>query len=295
MPFSHRDKPGWEFSPLLADDEFPPLSARVQVEFGARTRGARPEQPAADHFLILRLGRHQETLLTSLPPSDAPAPFNEFGYGMVVADGGGEAASRRAISALVHLALHYGKWNVRINAAIANDMMERVERFYRQVDLVVGAQNDIDGAEMHTSLTCLYTAGSDCFFAHVGHSRAYLLRQGRLVQMTRDHTVEADVLAGDPPAVPTSAHDLQHVLVDVIGGPPGSLRVDVEHISLADRDVLLLCTNGLTDVVSDQAIQAVLEQQAAPDEHCQELIDRVTAAGAVDDTTVIVAHYRIPT
>ena len=172
---------------------------------------------------------------------------------MVVADGGGEAASRRAISALVHLALHYGKWNVRINAAIAHDMMARVERFYRHVDLVVGAQSDIAGADMHTSLTCLYTAGSDCFFAHVGHSRAYLLRHGRLVQMTRDHTVEADALAGDAPTsrpAPTICSTCWSTSSAV---RPARCASTSSTLHWRDRDVLLLCTNGLTDVVSDQA------------------------------------------
>ena len=81
-------------SPVLGQHDFPPLSALVQVAFGAQSRRGKPDVKNSDHYLIVRLGRHQETLRTSLPRGEAPLPFNEFGYGMVVADGSGEAASR---------------------------------------------------------------------------------------------------------------------------------------------------------------------------------------------------------
>ena len=96
------------------------------------------------------------------------------------------------------------------------------------------------------------------------------------------------------PLRPPIARDLTHVLTDVIGGPAGSLLVDVEHFALADRDTVLVCSNGLTDLIDDRQIQDVMRRRGAPDEHCQTLIDLATAAGGTDDVTAVIARYQIP-
>jgi protein phosphatase len=282
-------------SPLLDHDGFPPPSARVQVEFGARSHAASPPE-SGDHFLIVRLGRNQQTVLTSLPRTEVPLPFNEFGYAMILADGAGSAASRLAISAFVHLALHFGKWNVRIDQAIANEVMERAERWYQQIDSIVSAHGRLDGATpgMQTTLTGLYSAGYDCFYAHVGHSRAYLCRKGQLIQLTQDHTVAGRAERARPRSLTPPSRDLEHMLTEVIGGPAGALAVDVEHFHLLDGDVVLLCTNGLSDVVDDRQISQVLQRHVTPDEQCEELIEAALRAGARDDATALVARYRIP-
>ena len=127
---------------MFESDHFPPPSATVQVTFGAQSRRGQSRSVNEDHYLVLRLGRHQETLLTSLPDEAIAARFDEYGYAMVVADGmggtgAGEAASHLAIATLVYLVRHFGKWNLRIDDAIAREIMARAERFYRHVDSTV--------------------------------------------------------------------------------------------------------------------------------------------------------------
>src|SRR5262245_2568243 len=121
---------------------FPPRSATVQVAFGAHSRPGHGHATNDDHYIVIELGRHQETLMTSLPPGVVDERFDEYGYAMVVADGMGgagygERASRIAITTLLHLVLHFGKWNLRIDNKIAQEMMQRAERFYRHVDSAV--------------------------------------------------------------------------------------------------------------------------------------------------------------
>src|SRR5205809_4448388 len=105
-------------SPILGIDEYRPLSATVNVEIGACTHRGIVREINTDHFLVIRLSRRQETLLSSLARADLPQTFNESGYVMLVADGLGDAgsgavASRLALSTFAHLAIHFGHWNVR--------------------------------------------------------------------------------------------------------------------------------------------------------------------------------------
>src|SRR6478609_4234683 len=135
---SQRIGEAFRLSPLVASPEFPPLSTRVAVDFAARSMKGRLRPVNEDHYLVLRLERAQETLLTSLPPSHITPRFEEHAYAMIVADGiggagGGEHASRVAVASLVQLALHFGKWQVRVDAGVAEDVMRRIEHFYRQV------------------------------------------------------------------------------------------------------------------------------------------------------------------
>jgi serine/threonine protein phosphatase PrpC len=285
----------------LTYEEFQPLSSSVKAEFAARSHpGARPTNE--DHYLVLELGRHQKTLLTSLLDDEVPARFDEAGYGMVVADGmgdkgAGETASRLAVATLAHLLLHFGKWNARIDPRTAEEVMARAKRFYRIVDETV----TLTGLEypqlagMGTTLTAVFSAGDALFTAHVGHSRAYLFRDPLLTQLTRDQTAAQRLNdTGRPTPVELAAHDLGHILTDAIGGRAGVASVDIGCFRLKHHDSLLLCTNGLTDVVDDQTIAAILQQPRGPGEHCQALVDLALARGAVDNVTAVMAKYTVP-
>jgi PPM family protein phosphatase len=150
-----------------------------------------------------------------------------------------------------------------------------------------------------TTLTATFGAGHDLFFAHVGHSRAYLSRKGHLLRLTRDHTVgrHHSTSVGTAPLVDVnaSARDLAHILTDTIGmnGSVGP-RIDLERFRLDDDDRVLVCTNGLTDMVDEERIGEVLALEASPDTQCRLLVDLAMAAGGADDATALVARYRMP-
>jgi protein phosphatase len=279
---------------------FPPSSATVQVTFGARSRRGQGRSVNEDHFAVIQLGRHQETLLTSLPPSDMPPRYDEFGHAMIVADGAGEdgsgeTASRLAIETLAHLMLHFGRWNLRVNEQVAREMMDRAERFIAHVNTVMAAsERAAEGIRQESTLTAVFGAGRDLFFAHVGHSRAYLLRDHLLMRLTRDHThaAAADLSIAPLIDVKAASRDLTHILTGMLGVRSRALAVDLERFRILDRDRILVCTNGLSDVVDPRVIGAVLGTDQTPDEQCAALLD--AAAGAPDDATAVVAHYGVP-
>jgi serine/threonine protein phosphatase PrpC len=120
-------------SPILGADAYRSPSSAVRVEFGARSHRGASRTTNEDHYLVVRVGRHQETLATSLSGSDVPPRYEESGYAMLVADGLGESgsgsvASRVALSTFAHLALHDGKWNVRIDSATVAEIFARTAR-----------------------------------------------------------------------------------------------------------------------------------------------------------------------
>lgn len=282
---------------------FRPPSSLVEVEFGAVTHPGLRRTTSDDHFLIVQLGRHQEIIATSLPEGAVPDRFDEQAYGMVVADGmgpdGPEIASRLALATLMQLVLQFGKWNVRVNEKTAWEIVTRAERFYRKVDeTVTDASHQHPAlAGMSTTLTAACSAGDELFVVHVGHSRAYLYRGGLLTRLTRDQTL-AQRLAetGRTAPIELAAHDLRHMLTDAIGGHAGEPDIEIQNYLLMDGDVVLLCTNGLTDLVEDDRIAGVLHAGAgrAPTEQCQTLVDLALERGGPDNITALVARYRIP-
>jgi protein phosphatase len=285
---------------MFGSDDFPPASALVQVEFGARSHPGNRRATNDDHYWIARIGRYLETLATSLPDDAAPARFDESGFGMVVADGmgvGAERASRLAIATLANLALQIGKWNVRVDDETAWEIVQQAERFYRRVDDTVSAAGRIhpELAGMGSTLTVAYSGGDELFVVHVGHSRAYLCRGGRLRRLTRDQTL-AQRLADTGRAAPVglAARDLRHIITDAIGGQAGEADIQIETFKLLDNDVVMLCTNGLTDLVDELKIADVLMSPRRPDDICQALVDLALLQGGTDNVTVLVGRYRVP-
>jgi serine/threonine protein phosphatase PrpC len=229
--------------------------------------------------------------------------FDEHGYAMLVADGiggtgPGALASRVALSTLAHLALHYGRWNVRVDGPTASEIIERAEWYYRRVNeaVIERAKENPLLAGMATTMTAAYGAGDDLFLAHVGHSRAYIFRDGELTQLTNDDTV-ANLFAQAAPRpfpVDRATEDLKHILTDTIGGGSGKPAVQAAHFRIWDGDRVLLCTDGLISQVGDERIAEVLTLQRRLDEQCQMLIDLALEQGGPDNITVVLAQYRVP-
>lgn len=289
-------------APALAWNTFEPLSSLVKVQFGACSHPGHVRPVNTDHYLVAKLGRHQEVLVTSLSSADLPGRFDEFAYCMLVADGlgadgAGALASRVAISTFAHLALHFGQWNVRVDASTAAEIIERSEWFYSRVHEAVAKRSRTDPAlaDMATTLTAAYSAGDELFVVHVGNSRAYLFREGDLTQLSNDHTVAQRMIeVAGPAPVGRQTDDLKHILTETIGGQAAQPRVEVEHFRLWDGDRILLCTDGLADMLDEEVIAEVLANARDANDQCKTLVDLALKGGGRDNVTALVAQYTIP-
>jgi protein phosphatase len=144
-------------------------------------------------------------------------------------------------------------------------------------------------------MTLAYSIGSDLFVGHVGDSRAYLFRSGRLRQLTRDQTlVQMLVDAGEISREEAASHRMRHVLTYALGQHGGDLPVEAHRLTLADEDCLLLCTDGLTEMVAESQIAEALGRSGSAEEACRTLIEQALEHGGRDNVTAIVARYHFP-
>lgn len=196
---------------------------------------------------------------------------------VIVADGmgghvAGEVASRIAINAA---------------ASIDVDPTDRVAAANRAIREEVARDPNLDG--MGTTMTLLQIEDAVATFAHVGDSRAYLLRDGDLRQVTDDHTVAAEYVAqGQLSPEEAATHPQRHMLLRTLG-LTRFVNVDEVTVEVQPGDRLLLCSDGLTEMVKDDAIAKTLAG-GTPDEVVWELVEMANNAGGVDNITVVVVE-----
>ena len=277
-----------------------PVSTAVRVDVSALTHPGRVRENNEDHFLVTKATRALETMTTSLPAGDVPERANEVNYVMVVADGmgghaAGEVASRLAISALVGLALDIPDWIFWVDAEHAPEMERRAREAVQQVGsiLIERGRQDASLRGMGSTLTAARSYGRDLLIVHVGDSRAYLLRAGRLERLTRDHTyVQMLIDTGQVSPNDATISGVRHLLVNALGGSVEQVAVDVDLLRLEEGDRLLLCSDGLTDCVDDATIAATLGSALPSNETCQRLVQLALDGGGRDNITAIVATFR---
>lgn len=200
---------------------------------------------------------------------------SDGGVVLMVADGmgghvAGEVASRLAV-----------------NAAASNDLdpADRVAAGNRAIREEVAREPGLEG--MGTTMTLVELGDQVARLGHVGDSRAYLLAGGELHQITQDHTVAAEYVAqGRISAEEAATHPQRHMLTRTLG-LTRFVNVDETELSLEEGDRLLLCSDGLTEMVSDGVISEALAD-GTPDDVVWRLIDLANDAGGVDNITVIV-------
>src|SRR5262249_47249200 len=159
----------------------------------------------------------------------------------------------------------------------AKEVLHRLNDRIMQAEAALIEKARIDPAltGMGTTVTIACSIGASLLIAHVGDSRAYLFRKGGLEQLTCDHTVaqalyEAGVI--DPEAV--QSHPMRHLLTRVVGGSEGDRALaDLAAVNLIDGDQVLLCTDGLTDMVSEERIAGLLAMGRTADQACHALIE----------------------
>ncbi len=209
---------------------------------------------------------------------------------LAVADGvsgseGGETASRMAVDSTLRSFAEQGK-----GIAAAKRLARAAQHANIEVYELSLAVPELRG--MATTLTAVTLERGEFSVAHVGDSRLYLLREGRLTQLTKDHTVAAEqVRLGVLSEARARKHPGRSVLTRCLGR---ELIVSLDRISLAARqgDSLLLCSDGLYNAIGDPEIAALLGAAGSAQDACRALIDAANARGTFDNLTAAVGRMR---
>jgi protein phosphatase len=297
------DSEEWQVPPVQPEALWPETgSSRVVVDMAAVSDRGLVRENNQDCYLVVRIRRSMERLLTNLLADQVPARAEEVGYGFVVADGmggpaGGEVASQMAISTLVNLALHEPDWVFGISPEDTRRRVQRMARRWERVQEAIRARGDQELAlgQMGATMTAVVSLGTRLVIGHVGDSRAYVFRCGQLRQLTRDHTlVQTMVDLGELTPEETATHPRRDRLMRSFSAAGDAYQGDFQETTLADGDQLLLCTDGLTDMVDNETIGAVLSGVPSADEACQVLLVAALKNGGKDNVTIAVARYQIP-
>lgn len=275
-------------------EEYPAL---VAAAYG-RTDQGRVRPANEDSFLIASPGapwlRQEE---------GAPIRTHiEYGTDQlfVVADGmgghaGGAQASALAVTAVERSLISTLHWLFALRAPedeVDVDVLSEMCAALQRADLRVceEAARSPGFADMGTTLTVAYLHASRLYVAHAGDSRCYLLRGNKMYRLTQDHTLVHEMVQHGILESEDDAHaPFRHVVTNFVGGPRPGVRVEVHRVKVAPGDVILLCTDGLTGMLSDAQISAILQAHPDPREACDRLIDAANDAGGRDNVTAIVA------
>ncbi len=225
------------------------------------------------------------------------APLNLF----VLSDGmGGEAhgeiASAMAVETVANHCLEAeDNRSTPLFGSSQAGWSERARRLASGVHLAnrkiySSAEDHAEQQGMGATLTAAWIDGDRLSTAHVGDSRAYLLRSGTLSQLTSDHSLVAEqVRRGILTSAEAEQSEMQSVLVRALGAQP-EVEVDAEDYMILPRDVLLLCSDGLTRMVTEPEIAGTLQAETDPQKAAEKLVALANENGGADNITVIVVR-----
>jgi protein phosphatase len=284
-----------------ATEKGPPKMGGVFVNAYGQTARGKVRTTNEDQFLIASLNRQLDVIQTSLDEEDCAAlGAHSQGWLFLVADGmGGHAAGEQASALAVETTMHFIRetmpWFVRLGPEQAEEAEDALRSIIRECHRAVREAGDerTDQREMGTTLTLAYVRWPELFVVHAGDSRCYLLRDDDLQQITRDHTLAQDLAERtDLDSEELEKSRMANVLTRAVGGgkqsPP---EPAVYRSTLVEGDTLLLCSDGLTQMVSDERILRLLWGEGFANARCQELVEAAMEAGGRDNITVLVVSF----
>jgi protein phosphatase len=262
----------------------------IRLRVFGRTDVGQIREHNEDNFLIADLTRKSRSLMEA----DRDQVVGPRGTVLGVCDGMGGAAAGEVASQLA-VDIIYEK----LVQGQPNDHNELARGLVRAVEdagarIFSEARADRTRRGMGTTATIAALVDARLFIAQVGDSRAYIVRNGRLVQVSRDQSLVNQLIeAGQLTEEEAETFEHNNIILQALGTAE-TVQVDLTFVDLRRGDVLLLCSDGLSGMIRGDEIREVLTSVPEPLEACRELTERANRAGGHDNITVIVARFDGP-
>ena len=263
----------------------------VSIKLFARTDVGQVREHNEDNFLVADLTKR----VRGLQEENRIVAVGQNGNLFAVCDGmGGAAAGEVASQLAVDILYEKMVEDVSPDAHVTrNEIARRLVRAVEAAGLRIfeAAKSDRTRRGMGTTVTAAALVDDHLFLAQVGDSRGYLLRDGNLVQVTRDQSLVNQLIeAGQLTEEEAETFEHNNIILQALG-TSDTVQVDLTYVELRQGDILLLCSDGLSGMVRFDEIREILRTSSDPLETCKALTERANQAGGHDNITVIVAHF----
>ena len=269
----------------------PPARGEIRVKLFARTDVGQIREHNEDNFLVADLTRKTRGLLEA----NRAGVVGKHGSIFAVCDGMGGAAAGEIASQLA-VDILYERMTEALDDALPLSRDELARRLVHSIEaaglrIFQEAKLDRTRRGMGTTVTAAALVDDYLFFAQVGDSRAYVLRDARLVQLTRDQSLVNQLIeAGQLTEEEAETFEHNNIILQALG-TADTVQVDLTFCELRRGDTLLLCSDGLSGMVRFEDIREVLQSTPEPIEACKVLTERANQAGGHDNITVIVVRF----
>jgi len=269
-----------------------PNGAQLLVAANSDAGNVRRSDPNEDSTLALQLQRVHESLST---------PVGIF----IVADGlgghdNGQVASRmtiniiaeRMVRELLAAPLETEKEGGNVGPLEEDDLVGLLRNTVEEANVVLCQKNQQDKTDMGSTLTGYMVVGEHAYIVNVGDSRTYMVRAGQIYQLTTDHSLVGQLVAGgmiQPDDVYT--HPNRSQIFRSLGDKP-NVQIDIFKQQLLPGDILLACSDGLWEMVRNPQIESILNSAPDPQTACTQLIDAANTNGGEDNISAVIVFVR---
>lgn len=272
----------------------PPLTVK---SFGLSDRG-QVRGSNEDRFVIAELTRTLQVHHSNLPQNKATYSCHR-GHVFLVADGvggnqAGDIASGLSVQSIETFLLNTLKRFSNLQASEEQGVLRDLQNALLQADARIydEATRHPEWKGMGTTLTMAFAVNWRLFVAHAGDSRCYLYSGGKLQRLTHDHTITAEMVRrGIITSQDQAHHPWRHHVTNILGGKERGVKAELHSLDLHAGDVLLLCSDGLSEMVPKDRIAAILGAENDPQRACESLVREANERGGEDNITVIVAQF----
>jgi serine/threonine protein phosphatase PrpC len=274
--------------------EFPALPEGI-IEIAGRTDVGLIREHNEDSFLFGDLSSGESVNNNE----SAPLRVEAVPAVLIVADGVGGAASGEVASSMAtriayqYLRERFQKGGFRGTVVVADALQQALLAANRAIHAHAVSNRTHHG--MGTTATLALVVNGMVYFAQIGDSRAYIIRDGSATQMTKDQSlVQRMVDAGKMTAEQAERSEHRNIILQALG-PEQQVVPELTRERLMDRDLVLLCSDGLSNQLTPQEISIIAEKNSDLDSMCHALIKRALDTGAPDNVTVVAGRFSTAT